>query len=62
LTGGLCWWGEGTEWTCLTDGQEASLREAAAAVGAEIVEERPPSLEEVFLARRKTVAAGSEQP
>jgi ABC-2 type transport system ATP-binding protein len=62
LAGGLCWWGEGTEWTCLTDGEQATLRAAAAATGAEIVEERPPSLEEVFLARRKTAAAGSEQP
>ncbi len=62
LAGGLCWWGEGTEWTCLTDGEQGVLREAAAAAGAEIVEQRPPSLEEVFLARRKSAAAGSEQP
>jgi len=62
LAGGLCWWGEGTEWTCLTDGEQTSLREAAAAAGAEIVEQRPPSLEEVFLARRKVAAAGSQQP
>jgi hypothetical protein len=34
---------------------------AAAAAGAEIVEERPPSLEEVFLARRKNASVGSEQ-
>ena len=62
LPGALSWSGEGTEWTCLTDGEQTALREAAAAAGAEIVEERPPSLEEVFLARRKTTAAGSEQP
>ncbi len=62
LAGGLCWWGEGTEWTCLTDGDQALLREAAAAAGAEIVEERAPSLEELFLARRRTVATRSEQP
>lgn len=62
LAGGLCWWGEGTEWTCLTDGEQTSLRAAAAAVGAEIVEERPPSLEEVFLARQKHAAVGSQQP
>lgn len=62
LDGALAWWGEGTEWTCLTDGQQTSLREAAAAAGAEIVEQRAPSLEEVFLARRKTAAAGSDKP
>jgi ABC-2 type transport system ATP-binding protein len=62
LTGGLCWWGEGTEWTCLTDGEQTLLREAAAAAGAEIVEERPPSLEEVFLAQQKHAAARSEEP
>lgn len=62
LPGGLCCWGEGTEWTCLTDGEQTSLRQAAAAAGAEIVEERPPSLEEIFLARRKTAAAGRKQP
>lgn len=62
LPGALFCSGEGTEWTCLTDGEQASLREAAVAAGAEIVEERPPSLEEIFLARRKTAAAGSELP
>jgi ABC-2 type transport system ATP-binding protein len=62
LAGGLCWWGEGTEWTCLTDGEQTSLREAAAAAGAEIVEERPPSLEEVFLARQKHASVGREEP
>ena len=61
LPGAISWSGEGTEWTCLTDGEQTALREAAAAAGAEIVEERPPSLEEVFLARRKTTTAGSEQ-
>lgn len=60
LPGGLCWWGEGTEWTCLTDGEHALLREGAASAGAEIVEERSPSLEEVFLARQKHAAAGRE--
>lgn len=62
LPGGLCWWGEGTEWTCLTDGQEAALRQGAVAAGAEIVEERAPSLEEVFLARSKTAGVGREEP
>ena len=62
LPGAISWSGEGTEWTCLTDGKQTSLCEAAKAAGAEIVEERPPSLEEVFLARRKTSTTGSEQP
>ena len=51
-----------TEWTCLCNGQWLACKQAAEAAGATIVEERLPSLEEVFLARTKGVAAGSSQP
>ena len=53
LPGALCWSGEGAEWTCLCDGELARLKEAAVAAGASCVEERAPSLEEIFLARTK---------
>jgi ABC-2 type transport system ATP-binding protein len=53
LPGALWWSGEGTEWTCMCDGEWTRLKEAAAAAGATIMEQRPPSLEEVFLARTK---------
>lgn len=61
IPGGLCWWGQGTEWTCLGNGELAPLRAAAQAAGAEIVEERMPSLEEIFLAHRKSEAARSDE-
>ena len=53
LPGALWWSGEGAEWTCLCDGELTRLKEAAAAAGAAWVEERAPSLEEIFLARTK---------
>lgn len=60
--GAMGWSGQGTEWTCLCDGQQAQLKQAAEAAGATIVEERSPSLEEIFLARTKTGAGGSNLP
>jgi len=51
LNGGISWRGEDREWTCLCNGKSDELKKAAAAAGATIVEERSPSLEEVFLAR-----------
>ncbi len=51
---GVLWWsGAGAEWICLCDGKLTQLKEAAAAAGAACVEERAPSLEEIFLARTK---------
>jgi ABC-2 type transport system ATP-binding protein len=60
--GALWWQGQGTEWTCLCDGEQTQLREAAEAAGASVVEQRPPSLEEVFLARRKSEVERSSEP
>lgn len=59
--GALRWIGQGTEWTCLCNGQWPACKQAAEAAGAAIVEERPPSLEEIFLAHTKGVDAGSSQ-
>jgi ABC-2 type transport system ATP-binding protein len=53
LPGALNWSGQGTEWTCLCDGELAGLKQAAEAAGARVVEERSPSLEEVFLGRTR---------
>jgi hypothetical protein len=49
----VSWSGEGAQWTCLCDGESAQLKEAAVAAGASCVDERAPSLEEIFLARTK---------
>ncbi|MBI2477921.1 MAG: ABC transporter ATP-binding protein [Planctomycetia bacterium] len=54
LPGGLGWSGEGREWTCVCNGELERLRSAATSAGAVIVEERRPSLEEVFLARARS--------
>jgi len=54
LPGGLGWSGEGREWTCVCNGELERLRSAATSAGAAIVEERRPSLEDVFLARARS--------
>jgi ABC-2 type transport system ATP-binding protein len=51
LAGVLTWDGDGCEWTALCSGQPGELREAAAAAGARVVEERVPSLDEIFVAQ-----------
>lgn len=51
LPGGMGWSGEGQDWTCVCNGELEQLRSAAATVGATVVEQRRPSLEDVFLAR-----------
>ena len=58
LAGGLGWSGEGREWTCVCNGELEQLRSAATASGASIVEQRRPSLEDVFLARARSISAG----
>ena len=47
----LTWEGAGREWTALCGGPDAELRDAATRVGADIVAERVPSLDEIFVAR-----------
>src|SRR5262249_19691429 len=50
LTGALAWQGGGREWTTVCS-SGAGLREEAACLGARVVAERLPSLEDVFVAR-----------
>lgn len=51
LPGALAWEGMGQDWTVVCNGQLDALKQAAAEMKAELTEDRPPSLEEVFLAR-----------
>jgi ABC-2 type transport system ATP-binding protein len=53
LPGILASQGEGREWTVLCNGGLDELRLAAARVGAEVLEEETPTLDEIFLARAK---------
>jgi ABC-2 type transport system ATP-binding protein len=47
----LAWEGAGYEWTALCEVPDADLRDAATRGGADIVAERIPSLDEIFMAR-----------
>jgi ABC-2 type transport system ATP-binding protein len=51
LAGALAWEGGGAEWAAVCNGRLDELRAAAAACGAEIVGQRTPSLDEIFVAR-----------
>lgn len=51
LPGALLSEGEGRDWSVVSDGHIEDLRAALAGLRAEVVEEREPSLEEVFVAR-----------
>ena len=53
LAGALSCEGAGREWTFLCNGAMAELKRAAAALGAQVVEEAVPSLEEIFVAQAK---------
>jgi ABC-2 type transport system ATP-binding protein len=51
--------GAGHEWTVLCNGARNELSEAAQRVGARIVEERTPTLDEIFVARAGHVVASA---
>ncbi len=51
LAGALAWEGHGAEWTAVCSGRLDDLRDAAAACGAQVVGQRVPSLDEIFVAR-----------
>jgi ABC-2 type transport system ATP-binding protein len=51
LAGVLSWEGMGHEWTALYHGQPGDLQAAAANCGAQVLEKRTPSLDEIFVAR-----------
>ena len=51
LAGALAWEGAGAEWVAVCNGEIGDLREAASACGAQVVDQRVPSLDEIFVAR-----------
>jgi ABC-2 type transport system ATP-binding protein len=51
FAGALSWEGSGREWAAVCSGRLAELEEAATACGAEVVAQRAPSLDEIFVAR-----------
>jgi ABC-2 type transport system ATP-binding protein len=51
LAGVLSWEGAGHEWTALCHGRPAELQAAVAGFGADVLEKRVPSLDEIFVAR-----------
>lgn len=51
ISGALAWEGQGMEWAAVCSGQLDDLRNAAAACGAQVVGQRVPSLDEIFVAR-----------
>jgi ABC-2 type transport system ATP-binding protein len=61
LAGVLAWDGGGCEWTALCNGRPGEVRAAVAAAGARVVEERVPSLDEIFVAQVGTKCAAAEE-
>jgi ABC-2 type transport system ATP-binding protein len=53
LRGALAISGSGLEWTAVCDGAREQLLASATQLGAKVVEERTPSLDEIFVARTK---------
>ena len=51
LAGVLTWAGAGHEWTAVYHGQPGELQAAAASCGAQLLDKRVPSLDEIFVAR-----------
>jgi ABC-2 type transport system ATP-binding protein len=51
LAGVLTWEGTGREWTAVYHGEPGELQAAAASCGAQVLEKRVPSLDEIFVAR-----------
>ena len=51
IPGAMRWTGAGAEWTAVCNGQRDELRQAVAQAGARIVEEKAPSLNDIFMAR-----------
>jgi len=43
--------GSGREWTLLANGDRGSLMDRIAALGGSVMQEQPPSLDEIFVAR-----------
>jgi len=60
IDGTLSWQGRGCEWIAMARGQRDDLLLAASCAGAEVIEHRPLSLDEIFLAQVNTAAAVKE--
>ena len=56
LSGALAWEGNGAEWAVVCSGRIEELTDAVTACGAQIVGQRIPSLDEIFVARVGTKA------
>jgi ABC-2 type transport system ATP-binding protein len=61
LAGVLAWDGSGYEWSALCRGRPDELRAVVAASGANVVEERVPSLDEIFVARAGSRTAAPQE-
>ncbi len=57
LRGALSWEGQGREWTAVASGELDELRTEAVLLGAEMLDQRSLSLDEIFLAQVSGVAA-----
>jgi ABC-2 type transport system ATP-binding protein len=51
MAGALAWEGDGAEWAAVCTGALDELKSAVEACGAEVVDRRVPSLDEIFVAR-----------
>jgi ABC-2 type transport system ATP-binding protein len=51
IAGALAWQGQGAEWVAVCAGQLNELQDAVAAYGAQVIGQRAPSLDEIFVAR-----------
>jgi ABC-2 type transport system ATP-binding protein len=60
LAGALTWQGHGREWTAVCSGQLGDLQEAAAALGARVVDRGRPSLDEILVAQVGAAPAAAE--
>ncbi len=61
LAGALSCEGTGHEWTVVCNGRLGELQSAVSRLGAQIVERRVPSLDEIFVARAGTPASVTEE-
>jgi ABC-2 type transport system ATP-binding protein len=61
LTGALAWEGAGREWTAVWRGRRTELSTVVAASGGRVVEERVPSLDEIFVAAVGTHPGSGEE-
>jgi ABC-2 type transport system ATP-binding protein len=60
LPGVVSWEGAGREWTAFCDARPATMQEAVTGAGGRVVDERVPSLDEIFLARVGTKCTAGE--